>query len=119
MAENQGKWPSNRGLISKIRPSDGCRRDAVLLAVELWYDFPEIGGYLGNVGLLAGVSWNIGDLHCILARGLQAASSRRVASGRRWRWLIGARATTLLRKKHVNFLSRRNLGNSDVGHYLT
>ncbi len=43
----------------------------------------------------------------------------RATSGRRWRWLIGARATTLLRKKHVNFLSRRNLGNSDVGHYLT
>ncbi len=26
------------------------RRDAVLLAVERWYDFPEFGGYLGNVG---------------------------------------------------------------------
>ena len=49
MAENLGKWPSKRGPISKIRPSDGCGRDAVLLVVELWYDFPEFGGYLGNV----------------------------------------------------------------------
>jgi hypothetical protein len=32
-------------------PSDGCGRDAVPLAVEWWYDFLEIEGYLGNVGL--------------------------------------------------------------------
>ncbi len=51
MAENLGKWPSKRGPISKIRPQDGCGRDAVPLAVERWYDFPECGGYLGNVGL--------------------------------------------------------------------
>jgi hypothetical protein len=51
MAENLGKWPSKQGPISKIRPSDGCGRDAVLLAVERWFDFPEFGGYLGNVGL--------------------------------------------------------------------
>ncbi len=50
MAENLGKWPSKRGPISKIRPSDGCGRDAVPLAVERRYDFPEFGGYLGNVG---------------------------------------------------------------------
>ncbi len=41
MAENLDKWSSNGGPISKIRPSDGCGRDAVLLAVERWYDFPE------------------------------------------------------------------------------
>ena len=29
----------------------GCGRDAVLLVLERWYDFPEFGGYLGNVGL--------------------------------------------------------------------
>ncbi len=52
MAEYLGKWPSKRGPISKIRPSDGCGRDAVPLAVVRWYDFPEFGGYLGNVGLL-------------------------------------------------------------------
>jgi len=52
MAENMGKWPSSRGPISKIRPSDGCKGDAVPLAGERWYDFPEFGGYLGNVGSL-------------------------------------------------------------------
>ncbi len=50
MAENLGKWPSKRGPISKIKPSDGCGRDAVLLAVERWYDFHEVGCHLGNVG---------------------------------------------------------------------
>jgi len=50
MAENMGKWPSNRGPISKIMPSDGCKGDAVPLAGERWYDFPEFGGYLVNVG---------------------------------------------------------------------
>ena len=50
MTENLGKWPSKRGPISKIRPSDRCGRDAVPLVVELRYDFPEFGGYLGNVG---------------------------------------------------------------------
>ncbi len=35
----------------KIRPSVGLGRDAVLLAVERWNDFPEFGGYPGNVGL--------------------------------------------------------------------
>ena len=47
-----GKWPSKRGPISKIRPSDGCGRDAVPLAVGRWYDFPGFVGYLGNVGLI-------------------------------------------------------------------
>ena len=39
----------------QIRPSDGCGLDAVLMAVERWYDFPEFSGYLENVGLSA--SW--------------------------------------------------------------
>ncbi len=34
MVENLGKWPSKRGPISKIRPSDGCGRNAILLAVN-------------------------------------------------------------------------------------
>ena len=51
MAENLGKWPSKRRPISKIRPSDGCGKDPVPLAVERWYDFPQFGGYLGNIGL--------------------------------------------------------------------
>ena len=50
MARKMTEWPSKRGRISKIRPSDGCGRDAVLLAVERWYDFRELGAYLGNVG---------------------------------------------------------------------
>ncbi len=39
MTGNLGKWPSKRKPISKFRPSDGCRRDAVPLVVERWYDF--------------------------------------------------------------------------------
>ena len=50
MAENLSKWPFKREPTSKFRPSDGCGRNAVLLVVERWYDFPEFGGYLGNVG---------------------------------------------------------------------
>ena len=51
MVENLGEWPFNRGPISKIRPSDGCRTGAVPLAVGRWYDFHEFGWHLGNVGL--------------------------------------------------------------------
>ncbi len=36
--------------LTKIRPSDGCGRDAVLLAVDLRYNFHEFGCHLGNVG---------------------------------------------------------------------
>ena len=50
MAENLGKWLSKRRPISKIRPSDGCGRDAVPLAVERSYDFHGFGCQLGNVG---------------------------------------------------------------------
>ncbi len=51
MIENMDKWPSKRGPISKIRLPDDCGKDAVPQAVDQWYDFPEFGGYLGNVGL--------------------------------------------------------------------
>ena len=50
MAENPGKWPSKRGAISKIMPSDGCKGDTAPLALGLWYDFHEFGWHLGNVG---------------------------------------------------------------------
>ena len=50
MAENLAKWPSRRGPIFKTRPSDGCRRGAVPLAVERWYDFHGFRCHLGNVG---------------------------------------------------------------------
>ncbi len=52
MARKMTEWPSKRGPITKIMPSDGCKGDTVLLVVERCYDFPEFGGYLGNVGLL-------------------------------------------------------------------
>ncbi len=50
MVKYLGKWRSKRGPICETRASDGCARDAILLAVERWYDFAEFGGYLGNVG---------------------------------------------------------------------
>ncbi len=50
MAENLGKWPSKRGPITKVRSSDGCESDTVLLVVDRWFDFPEFGCHLGNVG---------------------------------------------------------------------
>ncbi len=34
-----------------LTQDEGRGRDAVPLAVELSYDFPQIEGYLGNVGL--------------------------------------------------------------------
>ena len=40
------EWPSNRGPISKIMPSDGCKGDTVPLAVERWYSFHEFGCHL-------------------------------------------------------------------------
>ena len=43
MAGNPGKSTSKRGPISKIRPSDGCGMDAVALAVDRRYGFPEFG----------------------------------------------------------------------------
>ena len=51
MAGNLAKWPSKRGPITKIMPSDGCIGDTVPLAVGKWYDFHEFGWYMGNVGL--------------------------------------------------------------------
>ena len=53
MAANLAKWPSNRGLISKIRPSDGCKGNTVPSTVVRGYDFRKPGGHLGNVGLYA------------------------------------------------------------------
>ncbi len=50
MTDNMGKWPSNRGPISKFMPSDGCKGETIPLAVGEWYDFHEFGCHLGNVG---------------------------------------------------------------------
>ena len=53
MARKMTEWPSKRGPITKIMPSDGCIGDTVPLAVGKWYDFHEFGWYMGNVGLNA------------------------------------------------------------------
>ena len=52
MARKMTEWPSKRGPITKIMPSDGCIGDTVPLAVGKWYDFHEFGWYMGNVGLV-------------------------------------------------------------------
>ena len=51
MAENPGTWPSKRGPIAKIVPSDVYKRAAVPLAVEQWYNFRDFGCHLGNAGI--------------------------------------------------------------------
>ena len=53
MAEKLQKWPSIGGPISKIRPSDGCEKETVPLAVRRWLDFQGFACRLGNVGLKA------------------------------------------------------------------
>ena len=55
MARKMTEWPSKRGPITKIMPSDGCIGDTVPLAVGKWYEFHEFGWYMGNVGLKAEV----------------------------------------------------------------
>ena len=52
MARKMTEWPSKRGPITKIMPSDGCIGDTVPLAVGKWYEFHEFGWYMGNVGLV-------------------------------------------------------------------
>ena len=52
MAGKVTEWPSNRGPISKIWPSDGCKGDTVPLAVGQWYNFHSVGCHLGNVGIM-------------------------------------------------------------------
>ena len=51
MARKMNEWPSKRGPITKIMPSDGCKGDTVPLVVGRWYNFHEFGCHLGNVGL--------------------------------------------------------------------
>ena len=59
MARKMTEWPSKRGPITKIMPSDGCIGDTVPLAVGKWYDFHEFGWYMGNVGSHYGSSDNM------------------------------------------------------------
>ena len=41
MARETTKWPSNRGPITKIMPSDGCKGDAVPLGGRIVVHFPR------------------------------------------------------------------------------
>ena len=50
MAEYLVKWPSKRGPISEIRPSDGRGENSVPSTVVRGYDPRKPGGHLGNVG---------------------------------------------------------------------
>ena len=45
------KWASNDGQIIEPGLSDGCRTKLLTSVVEIVYNFPRTGGYLGNVGL--------------------------------------------------------------------
>ena len=60
MARKMTEWPSKRGPITKIMPSDGCIGDTVPLAVGKWYEFHEFGWHMGNVGLSIGFLAKIG-----------------------------------------------------------
>ena len=61
MARKMTEWPSKRGPITKIMPSDGCIGDTVPLAVGKWYDFHEFGWYMGNVGYIKDVIFNFAE----------------------------------------------------------
>ena len=59
MARKMTEWPSKRGPITKIMPSDGCIGDTVPLAVGKWYDFHEFGWYMGNVGYVESAPFSV------------------------------------------------------------
>ena len=74
MARKMTEWPSKRGPITKIMPSDGCIGDTVPLAVGKWYDFHEFGWYMGNVGIDDGATKilvDFEDLNYISSSGLR------------------------------------------------
>ena len=56
MVKKLAEWPSKRGPISKIGPSDGCKGDTVPSTVVRGYNLRKPGGQLENVGLYAGPS---------------------------------------------------------------
>ena len=80
MARKMTEWPSKRGPITKIMPSDGCIGDTVPLAVGKWYDFHEFGWYMGNVGLDILSPHRLGleafeDFVCITSKGPRPANA--------------------------------------------
>ena len=50
MARKMTEWPSKRGPITKIMPSDGCRAKFLPSVAGYDYYWLRTGGYLGNVG---------------------------------------------------------------------
>ena len=101
MARKMTEWPSKRGPITKIMPSDGCIGDTVPLAVGKWYDFHEFGWYMGNVG--QGME---GDARAGAGGTLVQAGSRRgsgtgtAGEGGAWRSAPGQRQCLPLASKH-------------------
>ena len=85
MARKMTEWPSKRGPITKIMPSDGCIGDTVPLAVGKWYDFREFGWYMGNVGSKNG-SNNTARDDVAAALTLAAGAFVRAAATARQRW---------------------------------
>ncbi len=51
MARKMAEWHPKHRPITKIMRPDGVKRNTAPLALGLWYNFHEVGGYLGNVGL--------------------------------------------------------------------
>ncbi len=43
MARKMTEWPSKRGPLANIRPSDGGKGDAIPLALGKWNNFHEFG----------------------------------------------------------------------------
>ncbi len=50
MARKMAAWHPKHGPITKIMLPDGVKGVTASLALELWYDFHEVGCHLGNVG---------------------------------------------------------------------
>ena len=75
MARKMTEWPSKRGPITKIMPSDGCIGDTVPLAVGKWYDFHEFGWYMGNVGLSRENPFGSGRIKRVLVIGTRSGGS--------------------------------------------
>ena len=81
MVRKVTEWPSHRGPITKIMPSDGCKGDAVPLALGQWYNFHEVGCHLGNVGFIPSRVATVYTRSTSLRRAAQPRSSfRRAAS---------------------------------------
>ena len=57
MARTMDEWHPKHRPITKIMLPDGVKGDTAPLALGLWYDFPEFGGYLGNVGIISRSTW--------------------------------------------------------------